>query len=146
MLRTKAFTPPGIPIHREVEVILQSSQHGQSEMDTQAPGSLLSSPELSPLEQEVLEEYERLAENMKKLATILDAMADHPTTEILDGLRELERKTSLVFTLLKASVYSIVLQQEIGWGDPAQAQAQAQAQGHAQAGAGNDGDEGDDGD
>ncbi|RYO78562.1 hypothetical protein DL766_007495 [Monosporascus sp. MC13-8B] len=106
-------------------------------MDSQAPNSLLSPPELSPLEQEVLEEYERLAENMKKLASILDAMADRPTTEILDGLRELERKTSLVFTLLKASVYSIVLQQEIGWGDP------AQAQGHAQAGGGDDGDEGD---
>ena len=35
---------------------------------------------------------------------------------MLDGLRELERKTSLAFTLLKASVYSIVLQQEIDWG------------------------------
>lgn len=40
-------------------------------------------------------------------------MANKPTVEILDGLRQLERKTSLVFTLLKASVYSIVLQQEI---------------------------------
>ncbi|KAI1269641.1 DASH complex subunit Dad3 [Xylariaceae sp. FL1019] len=78
---------------------------------------LLSPPELSPLEQEVLEEYERLAENMKKLASVLDDMASRPTTEILDGLRELERKTSLVFTLLKASVYSIVLQQEIEWGN-----------------------------
>ncbi|RYP53037.1 hypothetical protein DL770_011006 [Monosporascus sp. CRB-9-2] len=107
-------------------------------MDTQAPSSLLSPPELSPLEQEVLEEYERLAENMKKLATILDTMADRPTTEILDGLRELERKTSLVFTLLKASVYSIVLQQEIGWGDPAQAQA------HTHTGGRNDGEGGDD--
>lgn len=29
--------------------------------------SLLSPPDLSPLEQEVLEEYERLAENMKKV-------------------------------------------------------------------------------
>ncbi|KAI1846550.1 hypothetical protein JX266_007447 [Neoarthrinium moseri] len=81
-----------------------------------ANNPLLSPPELSPLEQEVLEEYERLAENMKKMATILDTMANQPTTEILDGLRELERKTSLVFTLLKASVYSIVLQQEIDWG------------------------------
>lgn len=52
-----------------------------------------------------------------QLATILDHLASQPTSEILDGLRELERKTSLVFTLLKASVYSIVLQQEIGWGD-----------------------------
>lgn len=55
---------------------------------------------------------------------MLDNLASAPTTEILDGLRELERKTSLVFTLLKASVYSIVLQQEIDWGD------QAGGQGH----------------
>ncbi|KAI1281635.1 DASH complex subunit Dad3-domain-containing protein [Xylaria sp. FL0933] len=116
-------------------------------MDQTASNPLLSPPELSPLEQEVLEEYERLAENMKKASTssspllssllasmrlsrardipktqqsfasILDTMAGQPTTEILDGLRELERKTSLVFTLLKASVYSIVLQQEIDFGD-----------------------------
>lgn len=46
-------------------------------------------------------------------------MSAAPSTEILDGLRELERKTSLVFTLLKASVYSIVLQQEIDWGGQA---------------------------
>jgi len=76
-----------------------------------------SAEDLSPLEQGVLEEYERLAENMKKLAALLDAMAGMPTSEILDGLRQLERKTSLVFTLLKASVYSIVLQQEIYSGD-----------------------------
>jgi len=73
--------------------------------------------DLSPLEQDVLDEYERLADNMKKLAGLLDTMAGAPTAEILDGLRQLERKTSLVFTLLKASVYSIVLQQEIYSGD-----------------------------
>ncbi|KAF3766219.1 DASH complex, subunit Dad3, partial [Cryphonectria parasitica EP155] len=76
--------------------------------------------ELSPTEQEVIDEYVRLADNMKKLASILDTMAAQPTTEILDGLRELERKTSLVFTLLKTSVYSIVLQQELDWGNQAQ--------------------------
>lgn len=47
-------------------------------------------------------------------------MAANPTTEILDGLRDLERKTALVFTLLTTSVYSIVLQQELDWGDQAQ--------------------------
>lgn len=51
-----------------------------------------------------------------QLATLLDNLASNPTVGILDGLRELERKTSLAFTLLKASVYSIVLQQEIDWG------------------------------
>jgi DASH complex subunit DAD3 len=55
-----------------------------------------------------------------QLASLLDNLASAPASEILDGLRELERKTSLVFTLLKASVYSIVLQQEIGWDGAAQ--------------------------
>lgn len=67
---------------------------------------------------------------MPQLASTLDTLSSAPPIEILDGLRELERKTSLVFTLLKASVYSIVLQQEIDWGD----------QGQAGAGAGDDGD------
>ncbi|KAL2141746.1 hypothetical protein VTI28DRAFT_2057 [Corynascus sepedonium] len=98
---------------------------------------LTSPPELSPLEQEVLDEYERLAENMKNLATILDDLASAPASDILDGLRELERKTSLVFTLLKASVYSIVLQQEIDWGGGAAAgggDGQGGGPGHQSAG------------
>ncbi|KFH46763.1 DASH complex subunit-like protein [Hapsidospora chrysogenum ATCC 11550] len=86
-------------------------------MDQGPPHNILSTPELTPLQQEVLEEYERLAENMKKLASTLDHLASNPSADILDGLRDLERKTSLAFTLLKASVYSIVLQQEIDWGD-----------------------------
>lgn len=44
----------------------------------------------------------------------MSELAANPSAEILDSLRGLERKTSLVFTLLKASVYSIVLQQQIG--------------------------------
>ena len=64
-----------------------------------------------------------------QLASILDTLASNPTTDILDGLRELERKTSLAFTLLKASVYSIVLQQEIDWGSGNQTQ---QGHGHGQ--------------
>ncbi|EWG36584.1 hypothetical protein FVEG_00548 [Fusarium verticillioides 7600] len=91
-------------------------------MDQIQAGGLLDPPELTPLEQEVLDEYERLADNMNKLATVLEHLASNPSTEILDGLRELERKTSLAFTLLKASVYSIVLQQEIDWGDGSTAQ------------------------
>ena len=47
------------------------------------------------------------------MSTILAELSANPSPEILDALRGLERKTSLVFTLLKASVYSIVLQQQI---------------------------------
>ncbi|KAI9837143.1 MAG: hypothetical protein M1838_004903, partial [Thelocarpon superellum] len=47
------------------------------------------------------------------LSAALSTLSETPTAQILDELRTLERKTSLVFTLLKASVYSIVLQQEV---------------------------------
>lgn len=52
-----------------------------------------------------------------QLASQINSLADRPTAEVLDGLRMLERKTSLVCTLLKASVYSIVLQQQIYGGE-----------------------------
>ncbi|KAA6406752.1 MAG: DASH complex subunit DAD3 [Lasallia pustulata] len=68
---------------------------------------------LTPLEQEVLDEYARLLENLNRLSLQLSELSTRPTAEVLDGLRMLERKTSLVFTLLKASVYSIVLQQQV---------------------------------
>ncbi|KAH6860696.1 DASH complex subunit Dad3-domain-containing protein [Alternaria rosae] len=68
---------------------------------------------LSPLEQEVLDEYARLLGNLNNLSSLLLTLSNNPSAAILDGLRGLERKTSLVFTLLKASVYSIVLNQQI---------------------------------
>lgn len=89
---------------------------------------------LSPLEQEVLDEYTRLLNNMdqvpipsyprttpsnnatdtvSQLSASIASLATSPTAKLLDSLRELERKTGLVFTLLKASVYSIVLQQQL---------------------------------
>ncbi|KAL8827391.1 MAG: hypothetical protein Q9191_003216 [Dirinaria sp. TL-2023a] len=81
------------------------------------PPASTSSPTVTPLEQEVLDEYSRLLSNLNKLASQLNSLADRPTAEVLDGLRMLERKTSLVCTLLKASVYSIVLQQQIYGGE-----------------------------
>ena len=90
---------------------------------------------LTPLEQEVLDEYARLLGNLNtvtapppffvpsvflhsdwdslQMSTLLLSLSNAPSAAILDGLRGLERKTSLVFTLLKASVYSIVLNQQI---------------------------------
>ncbi|KAK2766900.1 hypothetical protein FQN54_006214 [Arachnomyces sp. PD_36] len=70
-------------------------------------------PLVSPLEQEVLDEYTKLLENMHKLSASITDLADQPAAITLDGLRLLERKTATVCTLLKASVYSIVLQQQI---------------------------------
>lgn len=100
-----------------------------------------SNPLVSDLEQEVLDEYARLLDNVNKvqqpltpnldwiflqngsianarsiqsqLAGALDTLSANPCSVTLDGLRLLERKTATVCTLLKASVYSIVLQQQI---------------------------------
>jgi DASH complex subunit DAD3 len=47
------------------------------------------------------------------MSTLLLDLSNKPSAAILDGLRGLERKTSLVFTLLKACVYSIVLNQQM---------------------------------
>ncbi|KAF3384438.1 hypothetical protein F1880_002678, partial [Penicillium rolfsii] len=68
---------------------------------------------VSELEQEVLDEYARLLRNVNQLSEKIGDLAGSPASMTLDGLRMLERKTATVCTLLKASVYSIVLQQQI---------------------------------
>ncbi|KAK5085175.1 hypothetical protein LTR05_004454 [Lithohypha guttulata] len=67
---------------------------------------------VTPLEQEVLDEYSRLLGNMNQLTSALSDLSSGPITlEIAESLRLLERKVASVYTLMKASVYSIVLQQ-----------------------------------
>lgn len=67
---------------------------------------------ITPLEQEVLDEYSRLVSNMNQLSATLQTLSSGPITlEIAENLRLLERKVASVYTLMKASVYSIVLQQ-----------------------------------
>ncbi|KAJ5496856.1 DASH complex subunit Dad3 [Penicillium fimorum] len=82
-------------------------------------------PLVSDLEQEVLEEYARLLRNVNQLSDKLADLAGSPASMPLDGLRLLERKTATVCTLLKASVYSIVLQQQI-WNENEEQQQQQQ--------------------
>lgn len=114
------------------------------------------SSSISPLEQEVLDEYSRLLNNMNEVSqksgalhqerkdnaktytsatmsttstifdqlertslltshqltsTLQDLSSGPITLEIAESLRLLERKVASVYTLMKASVYSIVLQQ-----------------------------------
>ncbi|CAG7947394.1 unnamed protein product [Penicillium nalgiovense] len=86
---------------------------------------LAGNPLVSDLEQEVLEEYARLLRNVNQLSDKLADLAGSPASMPLDGLRLLERKTATVCTLLKASVYSIVLQQQI-WNENEEQQQQQQ--------------------
>ncbi|PLB42101.1 DASH complex subunit DAD3 family protein [Aspergillus candidus] len=81
--------------------------------ENQNPLLRASNPQVSNLEQDVLDEYARLLGNVNKLESKLSDLSGDPSSLTLDGLRLLERKTATVCTLLKASVYSIVLQQQI---------------------------------
>lgn len=83
------------------------------ESSSENPLLRASNPLVSDLEQEVLDEYSRLLGNVNKLSQKLADLSGDPSSLTLDGLRVLERKTATVCTLLKASVYSIVLQQQI---------------------------------
>ncbi|RPA86848.1 hypothetical protein BJ508DRAFT_357927 [Ascobolus immersus RN42] len=70
-------------------------------------------PLLTPLEEDILEAYRRLLDNMNRLADHINSLAEKPPQIMLDQLRELERKSGLVFTAFKASVYSLMLQEQL---------------------------------
>lgn len=63
---------------------------------------------LSEKEAQVLGEYRRLVENLQALNARITALATRPTSDLLDALRTVERKTGLVFTLFKSSVWAIL--------------------------------------
>ena len=56
----------------------------------------------------MLTEYKRLVDNLQALNSRITALATKPTSELLDNLRTVERKTGLVFTLFKSSVWAIL--------------------------------------
>ncbi|KAF9886381.1 hypothetical protein FE257_011526 [Aspergillus nanangensis] len=100
----------------------------ESSSSSENPLLRASNPHVSELEQEVLDEYTRLLGNVNKLSDKLADLSGDPSSLTLDGLRVLERKTATVCTLLKASVYSIVLQQQIFNESEEQKQQQQQEQ------------------
>lgn len=63
-------------------------------------------------QQAILAEYEQLLHNLRALDASIAGLARLPSHEILDGLRSVEKKAGLVFTLMKASVYALLMQQQ----------------------------------
>ncbi|KAJ5098375.1 hypothetical protein N7532_005376 [Penicillium argentinense] len=115
-----ATTTPPIPPEQSTSSDAEAS-HGHSRSNN----PLLSNDNglVSDLEQEVLDEYSRLLRNVNQLSEKVADLAGSPSSMTLDGLGLLERKTATVCTLLKASVYSIVLQQQI-WNENEEQQLQ----------------------
>ncbi|KAJ6043632.1 uncharacterized protein N7446_001829 [Penicillium canescens] len=116
-----ATSTPPIPQEQTMDTDTEAS-HGRGHSNNPLLGD---NPLVSDLEQEVLDEYARLLRNVNQLSDKLSDLAGSPASMPLDGLRLLERKTATVCTLLKASVYSIVLQQQI-WNENEEQQQQQQ--------------------
>ncbi|QSL66861.1 hypothetical protein MERGE_001248 [Pneumocystis wakefieldiae] len=70
--------------------------------------SRLTVDSFSLLEIALLQEYSKLVQNLNTLSNILHVLAHTPMSQVLDSLSILERKTGLVFTLFKASVWAIL--------------------------------------
>ncbi|KAJ5587291.1 uncharacterized protein N7459_003056 [Penicillium hispanicum] len=117
-----ATTTPPIPREQSISSDPDAS-HAGSHTNNPLLGN--DNPLVSELEQEVLDEYSRLLRNVNQLSEKISDLAGSPASMTLDGLRLLERKTATVCTLLKASVYSIVLQQQI-WNESEEQQQQGE--------------------
>ncbi|RKP07331.1 DASH complex subunit Dad3-domain-containing protein [Thamnocephalis sphaerospora] len=77
----------------------------------------MSSPAASPqnaaaLRVEVLEGYENLAAALEQMNQVVLELNTSQVPVLTDKLREIERKFGLVYTLFKASVYSVVKDNE----------------------------------
>ncbi|KAJ5754821.1 hypothetical protein N7533_004364 [Penicillium manginii] len=119
-----ATTTPPIPPEQSTSSDAEAS-HGRNRSNNPLLGN--NHGLVSDLEQEVLDEYSRLLRNVNQLSEKVADLSGNPATMTLDGMRLLERKTATVCTLLKASVYSIVLQQQI-WNESEEQQQQHDGQ------------------
>jgi len=68
---------------------------------------------LSRSEAEVLWEYAKLAEYLKRITTRTQQLSETPDKVLLARMRVLEHKMGLVMTLFKASVWGVINEQNI---------------------------------
>lgn len=68
--------------------------------------------QLSEIEVKILQRYQSLAKRLNELSQVINRLVEQPTPQLLENLRVIESKIALVFTLFKAAVYSLFLQQE----------------------------------
>lgn len=70
------------------------------------------STQLTELELKILQQYQSLSKRLSQLDSIIKKLLSNPTSQLIESLRVIESKIALVFTLFKAAVYSLFLQQE----------------------------------
>ncbi|KAG2180269.1 hypothetical protein INT43_004058 [Umbelopsis isabellina] len=67
---------------------------------------------MKTLEDAVIQETQMLVENINKMNQLVAETNDAEVVALIDKLRVLEKKMSLVFTFFKASLYSLNMWQE----------------------------------
>ncbi|AFR93336.2 DASH complex subunit DAD3 [Cryptococcus neoformans] len=65
--------------------------------------------QLSQLEQELLWEFAKLSDKVKRAASLAKLTAESPNESLLAELRTLEKRMGLVLTLVKASVWAVIV-------------------------------------
>lgn len=80
----------------------------RSKKETRRKHYMDSGDKLSPKEAAVIAEYQKLVANLSTINSRVTTLAHMPTSQVLDNLRVVERKTGLVFTLFKSSVWAIL--------------------------------------
>lgn len=78
--------------------------------------------QMAPLQATVLEKYQRLAESLRTLDSAVKELNRNKkdpeqvsAEEVLEEMRDIEVKIGLIGTLLKGSVYSLILQRKNEW-------------------------------
>ncbi|KAJ7137796.1 DASH complex subunit Dad3-domain-containing protein [Mycena epipterygia] len=81
--------------------------------DVFAENPYINQPSLSHIEKEVLWEYAKLAENLKRLKQKTRNLTEQPDAILLARLRAVESKMGLILTLFKASVWGVINEQNV---------------------------------
>ncbi|KAK8869734.1 hypothetical protein IAR55_000302 [Kwoniella newhampshirensis] len=82
--------------------------------------------QLSSIEQDVLWEFAKLSDKVKRAANLARLTAESPNESLLDELRTLEKRMGLVLTLFQASVWAVIMDSQAA--EEARAQLQQQEQ------------------
>ncbi|CAB4386166.1 hypothetical protein RhiirA5_349990 [Rhizophagus irregularis] len=77
----------------------------------QQPTNIFSNNNAS-LEKDILNEYQKLSSHIEKINETIIHINTNDIEILVDKLRSLEKKFGLVYTLFKASVYSVVTSNE----------------------------------
>ncbi|WWC60978.1 uncharacterized protein I303_103555 [Kwoniella dejecticola CBS 10117] len=84
--------------------------------------------QVSPLEQDVLWEFAKLNDKVKRASNLARLTAESPNESLLAELRTLEKRMGLVLTLFQASVWAVIVDTQAAEEARAHQQEQEQQQ------------------